>query len=59
MERNGKEWKGMERNGKERVESHDIAVYKERKVEEEEKQTELCIALLAVDSPDYNTNQYA
>jgi hypothetical protein len=44
----------MERNGKERVGSHDIAVYKERKVEEKKKITEFCIALLAVDSPDYN-----
>jgi hypothetical protein len=38
MEEKGTEWKGMERNGKERVKSHDTAVYKERKVEEEEKQ---------------------
>jgi hypothetical protein len=53
-ERNGRERNGIERNGKERVGSHDIAVYKERKVEEKKKITEFCIALLAVDSPDYN-----
>jgi hypothetical protein len=37
-ERKRKERKRKEQNGKERVESHDIAVYKERKVEEEEEQ---------------------
>jgi hypothetical protein len=34
----GRERKRKEQNGKERVESHDIAVYKERKVEEEKEQ---------------------
>jgi hypothetical protein len=54
VEATGRERKRKERNGKERVGSHDIAIYKERKVEEEKTTTEFCIALLAVDSPDYN-----
>jgi hypothetical protein len=45
----------MERNGRRRVESYKIELYIKKRKSRERIATELCIALIEVYSPDYNT----